>query len=190
MKNILIIILITGCHFTVWCQLPTVVSAPILEGTAATQASTLSIMSGTMAALKASEEQVRTIMRTATWARDLVTVRKLIGMIENTICLTRGLQVKMGAFSGSCLYQFEFDMQLLNIGFAADQLGLVIANGVEMTTGERLAQIDNALAKFHKAQMSLSNLNGWLDRELRRKAQQQRVASNVDFMFNVRPSGR
>mgnify|MGYP001384167579 CR=1 FL=1 len=170
--------------------IPPIVSVPILEKEAVVQTSSFNSMNAALAALKTSEEQVRTVMKTATWARDLSSVRKLVGLIENTICLTQNLNARLNAFGGNCLYQFRFDIELINIGFAADQIGLVISNGVEMTTGDRLAAIDRAVAKYHQAQIGLSNLNGLLQYELDKKAQQQRVSSNVDYLMGLRTTAR
>lgn len=167
-------------------SLPQLVTMPSVEANAAVIADMQTQMAATQARMELEANELKRLMTLATWANNLVTVQRLINMIENTICFSGNLNAKVGFYSGNCLYQFNWNMQLVRMNCAIDQLSLVIANGIEMTTGERLAGIDRAVQQFHQAQTGLQNLSGVIDRRLMATAKKAQNQKTTKYLITLR----
>jgi len=167
-------------------SVPQLVTNPLLESNSTITANMQSEMAATTARMEAENLELKQALQLATWANNLITVQKLINLIENIICFSSNLNVKMGLNSSNCLYQFHWNMQIVKLNCAIDQLSLTIANGIQMTTGERLSGIDRAVRQFHEAQSGLQNLNGMLDRRLMEKARIAQSTQTRKYLVTLR----
>lgn len=163
-----------------------VVSAPILESEVATlnatqaeQSATTTTMSGVVASLEAADNEYKKMLKKATWVRNLQTAQRLIMLVENVVCTTRDLNLRLQFIQNSCIYQFHFDISVVKISMAADYLGIIMTDGVSMTAGERMASIDQAIKAFETAQYELSKLNYQLNGRMLLNAKVQNSKSNL-----------
>lgn len=169
-----------------FAQLPTVVSAPIAEGALATsntilgnQQATLTGMNAVITSLEAAESQYKRVLENAQWLRQMNTARKLVFLMENLICTTKNLNMRLSLADQSCFYQFSFDVNLVKIEMAADYMGILLTSGVSFTAGERMRTLNDVVIAFEAANRSLAELNAKVDRALSLRISNDKVAANV-----------
>jgi hypothetical protein len=199
MKNILIMILLAFSVCITECYSQGgIVSAPILEaqvGTLnATQVSQTSIMTGmnsVVAALEKADREYKEALTKATWLRNLATAGRILYMVENLVCTSKNLSIRMNSFGHySCLMSYRFDMSIIKIQQSADYLGIILAAGVTMTPGERMKSLDDVIQSFAEAQEVMVRLNRSLDSDIMRLRLANNTSSTVDFAMNYDRSRR
>ena len=166
-------------------QIPQLVTMPDVEANTEVLVKMQTQMAATQTRMEVAQIALENMMKVGDWADKLVTVQRLISLIENTICFSSNLNVKVGYYSSNCIYQFHWNMQLVRLNCAVDQLSLIIANGIQMTTGERLAGVDRAVQDFHLAQSGLQNLNSVLDRRLMESARKTEAKKTISYLIKV-----
>ena len=167
-----------------------VVSAPVLEAEVASsntilaeQASAATAMQGVMTALESADNEYKTMMKKATWMRNLQTAQRLIVLVENVVCTTRDINARLGLVSNSCIYRFNYDVSVMKISMAADYLSIIMTDGVSMTSGERMTTLDQAIKAFEHAQKELIKLNYQLNSRMILNARLQNSKTNVHQLF-------
>lgn len=166
-----------------------VVSAPVLElqvGTLnanqAQQTSIQSTMSSIIASMETAEKNFKEAMTKATWMRNLQAVQRLVTLVENLICTSKDLNIKLSAAGGNCLYSYQYDMVLVKMQMSADYLGILMS-GVSMTVGERSQMFKTTVESFEQSQNMMIDMNNSLDADIARSKQLKAVTQEVtDFM--------
>jgi hypothetical protein len=181
-----------------YSQLPTVVSAPIAEANLATanttlaqQAGIMSTMNGVVTALEKADREYRDALQKATWLRNLQTAGRILYMVENLVCTSKNLAIRMNSFGNhSCLMSYRFDMSIVKVQQSADYLGIVLTAGVTMTAAERMKSLDDVIRSFAEAQEVMVRLNRSLDSDIMRLRLANNTSSTVDFAMNYDRSRR
>lgn len=181
-----------------YSQLPTVVSAPIAEANLATanttlaqQAGIMSTMNGVVTALEKADREYRDALQKATWLRNLQTAGRILYMVENLVCTSKNLAIRMNSFGNhSCLMSYRFDMSIVKVQQSADYLGIVLTAGVTMTAAERMKSLDDVIRSFAEAQEVMVRLNRSLDSDIMRLRLSNNTSSTVDFAMNYDRSRR
>jgi len=190
MKRLLTLIASLGC-ITGYCQVdalldntvgkavPQLVTNPVLETSAISMTAAQQSMNSTIIAMEAQQKLVAEAMKKASWARNLQTVQRLINLMESIICTSKDITVRLSYFESNCIYDFNFEMNVVKISMASDFVSLVISEGVSMDTSGRLQTINNAINKYEEAQRNLANLNGFLDQQLRRLSDKKKYEETI-----------
>lgn len=173
-RNLLMcfLILLTSVCYS---QLPTVVSAPIAEANLATANSSLAQQTGIMStmntvigSLEKADRAYKEAMEKSTWLRNLQTASRLVYMVENLICTSKNLSLRMNGAGANCLYSYRYDMMIIKVQQSADYLTIVLSAGVAMTAAERMKSLDNVITSFEESQEMMVRLNRALDGDLMR----------------------
>jgi len=158
-----------------YAQLPTVVSAPIAEANLATANTSLAQQTGIMTAmntvigsLEKADRTYKEAMEKSTWLRNLQTASRLVYMIENLLCTSKNLSVRMTGAGGNCLYSYRYDMMIIKVQQSADYLTIILSAGVAMTAAERMKSLDNVITAFEESQEMMVRLNKALDSDVMR----------------------
>lgn len=194
MKNLLILLLLFSANF-VQAQV-SVVSAPVLEIEASTQtgiiteqSAIMSTMNGVITALEKADREYKQAMQKATWLRNLQTAGRILFMVENLVCTSKNLSVRMNSIGhNSCLASYRFDMSIIKIQQSADYLGIVLTAGVTMTPAERMKSLDDVIRAFEEAQEMMVRLNRSLDADIMKLRLANNTAVTVDLAVNYNRS--
>lgn len=196
--TLLFILVLWAVAIDSFCQLPTVVSAPIAEANLATanttlaqQAGIMSTMNGVVTALEKADREYREALSKATWLRNLQTAGRILYMVENLVCTSKNLAIRMNSLgNNSCLMSYRFDMSIVKVQQSADYLGIVLTAGVTMTAAERMKSLDDVIRSFGEAQEVMVRLNRSLDTDIMRLKLAGSTRSTVDFAMNYDRSKR
>lgn len=188
MKYLLSTLIVICSHVQMFAQ-GGVVSAPYLEALVTTlnsiqgeQSSIQSTMSSVVSSMEASEKQYKEAMTKATWMRNLQSAQRVVTLIENLVCTSKDLSVKVSVAGGNCFYSFQYDMVLIKVQMAADYLGIILS-GVSMTVAERAQLFRSATESFEQSQHLMVALSNSIDADLERARQAKEVTKEVlDFM--------
>lgn len=169
-----------------------VVTAPVLEAQAASQttlitqqSAIMSTMNGVVTALEKADRQYKEAMQKATWLRNLQTAGRILYMVENLVCTSKNLSVRMNSIGySSCLMTYRFDMSIIKVQQSADYLGIVLTAGVTMTPAERMKSLDDVIKAFEEAQEMLVRLNRALDSDITRLRLATNTVSAADLVMN------
>lgn len=181
-----------------YAQLPTVVSAPIAEANLATANTTLAqqsgimtTMNGVITALEKADREYKEALTKATWLRNLQTAGRILYMVENLVCTSKNLAIRMNSFgNSSCLMSYRFDMSIVKVQQSADYLGIVLTAGVTMSPAERMQSLDDVIRSFGEAQEVMVRLNRSLDSDIMRLRVANSTKSTVDLAMNYDRSKR
>lgn len=163
--------------------IPQLVTNPIMESSAVSVANLNATMNATLLSIETDQKLINEAMKKVTWAKNLQTAQRLIVLLENVTCTARNLQVKMAYVSNNCLWDYQFEMQIVKISMAADYLGIVLSGASILSTGERMEGINNAIDKFEAAQSGLGSLSTLVNRQIRRQAQADKASRDIDEIF-------
>ncbi|MBT33362.1 MAG: hypothetical protein CMO01_27185 [Thalassobius sp.] len=136
-----------------------VVSAPILESQMGTQNGIVSAMNATIAAMEKAEAKVRQALQKVEWAKNLQTMRRLLTVIEGTVCTTKDLTLNMDAAASNCFVSFNYDVAIVKMTASIDFVNIVLMSDVLMTQSDRIKTMNDALVLFEEAQQTLAELN-------------------------------
>lgn len=169
-----------------------VVTAPVLEAQAASQttlitqqSAIMSTMNGVVTALEKADRQYKEAMQKATWLRNLQTAGRILYMVENLVCTSKNLSVRMNSIGhSSCLMTYRFDMSIIKVQQSADYLGIVLTAGVTMTPAERMKSLDDVIKAFEEAQEMLVRLNRALDSDITRLRLATNTVAAADLVMN------
>lgn len=197
-QKLLLVLCLSIIVIESYSQLPTVVSAPIAEANLATanttlaqQAGIMSTMNGVVTALEKADREYRDALQKATWLRNLQTAGRILYMVENLVCTSKNLAIRMNSFGNhSCLMSYRFDMSIVKVQQSADYLGIVLTAGVTMTAAERMKSLDDVIRSFAEAQEVMVRLNRSLDSDIMRLRLANNTSSTVDFAMNYDRSRR
>jgi glycyl-tRNA synthetase beta subunit len=190
MKNLSVIILLLAVNVS-FAQV-SVVSAPALEIEASTQtgiitkqSAIMSTMNGVITALEKADREYKDAMQKATWLRNLQTAGRILYMVENLVCTSKNLSVRMNSIGNtSCLMSYRFDMSIIKVQQSADYLGIVLTAGVTMTPAERMKSLDDVIESFEEAQEMMVRLNRALDSDITRLRLANSSIAVADMMMN------
>lgn len=179
-------------------QVGGVVSAPILEGqvaalntTQGTQTSIMTTMNLVMENLERAERDYKEALQKATWLRNLQTSARILYMVENLVCTSRNLSIRMNSIGNtSCLMSYRFDMSIIKVQQSADYLGIVLTAGVTMTPAERMKSLDDVIKAFESAQEMMVRINRSLDSDMMRLRLARNTSSTVNLAVNYDRSRR
>lgn len=179
-------------------QLGGVVSAPVLEGqvaalntTQATQTSIMTTMNLVMDNLERAEKEYKEALQKATWLRNLQTSARILYMVENLVCTSKNLSIRMNSIGNtSCLMSYRFDMSIIKVQQSADYLGIVLTAGVTMTPAERMKSLDDVIKAFEDAQEMMVRMNKSLDSDMMRLRLFRNTSSTVKMAVNYDRSRR
>jgi glycyl-tRNA synthetase beta subunit len=196
MKNLSVIILLLAVNVS-FAQV-SVVSAPALEIEASTQtgiitkqSAIMSTMNGVITALEKADREYKDAMQKATWLRNLQTAGRILYMVENLVCTSKNLSVRMNSIGNtSCLMSYRFDMSIIKVQQSADYLGIVLTAGVTMTPAERMKSLDDVIESFEEAQEMMVRLNRALDSDITRLRLANSSIAVADMMMNYDRSRR
>ena len=189
MKQIFTIVILFW-SYAAFGQLPTVVTAPLLEAQAGATNTTLVGMNGVMGAIQAAGDQYKQLLEKAGWLKDLNTARRIVSLMENLTCTAKDLNVRLALADQSCYYQFSYDISIAKIQMAADYLGIVLATGVSFTAAERMKTLNDVIVAFEEANAAMMRLNMQLDRSITQRMSVNRVKASVVAVTNKRFSYR
>lgn len=136
-----------------------VVSAPILEAQMGTQNGIVSAMNATIAAMEKAEGKVRKALQKVEWAKNLETMRRLLTVIEGTVCTTKDLTLNMDVATNNCFVSFNYDVAIVKMTASIDFVNIVLMSDVLMSQGDRIKTMNDALSLFEEAQQTLAELN-------------------------------
>jgi hypothetical protein len=185
---IIVILLLSICSRG-YSQLPTPVTAPIAEAalssanaTLTTQVSIQTTMATVMQAIEEGEKAYKEVMKQATWVRNLQSAQRLLYMIENLVCTSKDLNVKLSVRGESCMYSYRYDMMIVKLQMSVDYLGIILS-GVSMTVAERAKTLNDASKTFEESQEMMVAMNRSLDDDAAHEAMVQQTTKEVhDFM--------
>lgn len=174
-----------------YAQLPPVVSTPIAESllsttntTLTTQASIQTTMANVVQSMEQAEKEYRDAMTKTGWVKNLKSAQRLLSMIENLICTSKTLSLKMSIAGSTCLYSFKYDMMLVKIQMSADYLGIILS-AVSMTVAERAQTLAAATKSFEESQFLMVALNNSLDDEIAQSRITRDVTKEVASFMNI-----
>ncbi|HEY0655497.1 MAG TPA: hypothetical protein VGD65_20320 [Chryseosolibacter sp.] len=166
-----------------------IVSAPYLEALVTTlnsiqgeQSTTQSTMSSVIASMEASEKQYKEAMTKATWLRNLQSAQRVVALIENLVCTSKDLNVKLAIAGQSCFYSFQYEMVLVKVQMSADYLGIILSS-VSMTVAERAQLFRAATESFEQSQHAMVSLSNSIDGDIARAKLNQQVAKEVSHIM-------
>jgi hypothetical protein len=189
MKKILITIFssiaILLLEFGICSAQVSVVSAPALEIETSTQTGIITTMNSVITALEKTDREYKDALTKATWLRNLQTAGRILYMVENLICTSKNLSIRMNSLGyTSCLMSYRFDMSIIKIQQSADYLGIILAAGVSMTPGERMKSLDDVIRSFGEAQEVMVRLNKSIDSDIMRLRLANNSAAAIDLVMN------
>lgn len=189
MKKILITIFsaiaILLLEFRICSAQVSVVSAPALEIETSTQTGIITTMNSVITALEKTDREYKDALTKATWLRNLQTAGRILYMVENLICTSKNLSIRMNSLGyTSCLMSYRFDMSIIKIQQSADYLGIILAAGVSMTPGERMKSLDDVIRSFGEAQEVMVRLNKSIDSDIMRLRLANNSAAAIDLVMN------
>ncbi|MFM7858813.1 MAG: hypothetical protein ACKO96_44540 [Flammeovirgaceae bacterium] len=188
MRHISIILLLLVVNVS-FAQV-SIVSAPALEIQATSQTGIMSTMNAVIGALESADRAYKEAMQKATWLRNLQTARRILYMVENLICTSKNLSIRMNSIGyTSCLMSYRFDMSIIKVQQSADYLGIILASGVAMTPAERMKSLDNVITSFEESQEMMVRLNKALDSDLVRLRLANNTAAAADLLMSYDRSG-
>lgn len=195
MKKILITIFsaiaILLLEFRICSAQVSVVSAPALEIETSTQTGIITTMNSVITALEKTDREYKDALTKATWLRNLQTAGRILYMVENLICTSKNLSIRMNSLGyTSCLMSYRFDMSIIKVQQSADYLGIILAAGVTMTPGERMKSLDDVIRSFGEAQEIMVRLNKSIDSDIMRLRLANNSAAAVDLVMNYDRSKR
>jgi hypothetical protein len=193
-KQLLPIILITVGFFSneLLAQPAAVVTAPVLEGmmsgnTTALEKQTgiVMTMNSVIQQLEAAESEFKKSMQRATWMRNLNSARRLLFMVENLVCTSKDINVKIGLADAhsSCIINYKFDISIAKLEMSADYLSILLTDGVSMTQAERMQVMSTTQVKFEEAQNEFLNINNMLDGQAIEKQVNQSIYDGIEIMM-------
>lgn len=183
MRNLSIIILLLAANVS-FAQV-SVVSAPALEIQAGTQTSIMTTMNAVISALEKADQEYKSAMQKATWLRNLQTAARILYMVENLVCTSKNLSIRMNSIGNtSCLVSYRFDMSIIKVQQSADYLGIILTAGVTMTPAERMKSLDDVIESFEEAQEMMVRLNRVLDSDITRLRLASNTITVADMMMN------
>jgi glycyl-tRNA synthetase beta subunit len=196
MKKISIILFLLSVNVS-FAQV-SVVSAPVLEIEASTQtgiitqqSAIMSTMNGVITALEKADREYKSAMQKATWLRNLQTAGRILYMVENLVCTSKNLSIRMNSIGHtSCLMTYRFDMSIIKVQQSADYLGIILTAGVTMTPAERMKSLDDVIKAFEEAQEMMVRLNRALDSDIMRLRLASNSAAAADLLMSYDRSGR
>jgi len=168
-----------------------VVSAPVLESIASGQSAVMqsqvaitTTMSGVIQSLEEAESKFKAAMEKATWMRSLNSARRLVFMVENLVCTTKDINVKIGLADShsSCLINYKFDISVAKLEMCVEYLGILLTDGVSMTNAERMDVMSTTQEKFEESQDEFVKLNRELDVQVRTKKIQRNMYDGMRFL--------
>lgn len=173
-------------------QVGGIVSAPILEAQVGTlnttqisQTSIMTAMNTVMENLERADKEYKQALQKATWLRNLQTAQRILYMVENLVCTTKDLSIRVNSIGhNSCLVNYRFDMSIIKVQQSADYLGIILTAGVTMSPGERMKSLDDVIKSFAEAQEMMVRLNRVLDSDMMRLRLAKSTASSVDLAIN------
>lgn len=169
-----------------------VVTAPVLEAEAISQtglitqqSAIISTMNGVVTALEKADREYKEAMQKATWLRNLQTAARILHMVENLVCTSKNLTIRMNSIGhGSCLMTYRFDMSIIQVQQSADYLGIILTAGVTMTAAERMKSLDDVINAFQEAQEMMVRLNRSLDSDITRLRLAKNTVAAADLVMN------
>jgi len=183
MRNLSIIILLLAANVS-FAQV-SVVSAPALEIQAGTQTSIMTTMNAVISALEKADQEYKSAMQKATWLRNLQTAARILYMVENLVCTSKNLSIRMNSIGNtSCLVSYRFDMSIIKVQQSADYLGIILTAGVTMTPAERMKSLDDVIESFEEAQEMMVRLNRALDSDITRLRLANSSIAVADMIMN------
>lgn len=140
-----------------------VVSAPALETMTSTS---LTMTEGMMVSIQSMEQADRLLselQKKTDWLRSMESVQEFIEIFTTTACMIRDLSqsldaaIRLGLLDPyqNCFNMFVFRMNTNRIRQAQDVLNTLLASGHQMTAGQRLATIMQAMDYYRMSQQSL-----------------------------------
>lgn len=162
MKNLTILFLLAAFSGTAKAQMA-VVSAPALETMTSTS---LTMTEGMMVSIQSMEQADRLLselQKKTDWLRSMESVQEFIEIFTTTACMIRDLSqsldaaIRLGLLDPyqNCFNMFVFRMNTNRIRQAQDVLNTLLASGHQMTAGQRLATIMQAMDYYRMSQQSL-----------------------------------
>jgi hypothetical protein len=150
---------------------------------------TQTTMSSVMQAIENAEKEYKEAMKKTGWMQNMKSTKRLLHTIQNLICSSRTISLKMEISGGSCLYSFKYEMVLVKLQLAADYIQIILS-GVSMTVGERAKTLDDATRQFEESQKVMDELDKNLDDEAAHVALVKEVSSEVEGLMNYDRSKR
>lgn len=169
-----------------------IVSAPVLEGIASSsttaiekQTGIVMTMNSVIQQLEATETRYKDAMKKATWMRNLNSARRLLFMVENLVCTTKDINIKIGLADAhsSCILNYKFDIAIAKLEMSADYLGILLTDGVSMTQAERMQVMSTTQAKFEEAQDEFVKINNALDSQTTEREVNQMIYEGIEMMM-------
>ena len=164
MKRILFILLcLTFCGTNKSHAQVSVVSAPALETMTSTN---LAMTEGMMVSIQSMEQADRLLtelQKKTDWLRRMESVQEFIEIFTTTACMIRDLAqsldaaIRLGLLDPyqNCFNMFVFRMNTNRIRQAQDVLNTLLTSGHQMSAGQRIATIMQAMDYYRMSQQSL-----------------------------------
>jgi hypothetical protein len=169
-----------------------IVSAPALEGIATTnttaiekQTGIVMTMNSVIQQLEAAESKYKDAMKKATWMRNLNSARRLLFMVENLVCTSKDINIKIGLADAhsSCILNYKFDISIAKLEMTADYLGILLTDGISMTQGERMQVMSTTQVKFEEAQDEFLKISNELDAQATEREVNQAIYEGIGIMM-------
>lgn len=162
MRNLTILFLLAILSGPAKAQMA-VISAPALETMTSTN---LTMTEGMMVSIQSMEQADRLLselQKKTDWLRSMESVQEFIEIFTTTACMIRDLSqslnaaIRLGLLDPyqNCFNMFVFRMNTNRIRQAQDVLNTLLASGHQMTAGQRLATIMQAMDYYRMSQQSL-----------------------------------
>lgn len=142
-----------------FAQLPSVVFDP--------QGLSQAVQNGTMLQTLVSEntqivemhEAYKNLRKATNWVQKLRSVKMAIDLLENTVCTSQDLEIKMqrAGVIDNCMFQFEYYNALMGLASATDILNLILSD-MDQTPESRVSNSNEAMeimAESHRKLMDL-----------------------------------
>ena len=86
-------------------------------------------------------------------------MRRLLTVIEGTVCTTKDLTLNMDVATNNCFVSFNYDVAIVKMTASIDFVNIVLMSDVLMSQGDRIKTMNDALSLFEEAQQTLAELN-------------------------------
>lgn len=158
----------------------------------------LASLGASMDVIKETEKKLDKIRKAVDWIETMASVQEFIRLVESMTCMIKDLQVnidiskQLGIINNynSCLFNFNYKINAVNLRAGVDFLNLLLKKGMSMERGERMQALKMAMEKFVNSQKGLHKLNQDLKVLITRNEYNMRQEDKVDKFFNYAISRR
>jgi hypothetical protein len=190
MKTLFSLLLIFATSIA-WAQVPTIVSAPILENQSTAQLTLMTSLQGSLATIEETEKKVERIKEKADWISQLKSVQEFITLMETIACMIRDLNVDLSRYNSligsraSCVLEFNYRINITKLRKSVDIINIVVSDGFSMDRGERNQAYEIAFQNFVDSQHELHNLQSLVKRKLVQYERQEQYNKSLESLYGL-----